>query len=101
MRYDGSLATLRGVFGATQRIEVIDHHDGRVHEIPIPPATGGHGGGDPALMDSFLRAVDDGSGGSTSPDVSLESHLLAFAAEEARLSGATIDLGAWRSGIGL
>ena len=98
MRYDGSTATLRAVFGRTQRIEVIDHHTGIAEEIPIPPATGGHGGGDPGLVGTFIAAVCNGGTVPTSPAVSLESHYLAFAAEHARVTGATIDMEAWRSG---
>ncbi len=48
--------------------------------------TGGHGGGDSGVVDSFLAAVRDGDPSKiiTGPDVSLESHLMVFAAEEAR-----------------
>ena len=49
----------------------------------------GHGGGDYGLMKEFVRAVQkgDGSGLCTGPKVSLESHMIVFAAERARKSG--------------
>ncbi|MEN6356301.1 MAG: Gfo/Idh/MocA family oxidoreductase [Armatimonadota bacterium] len=50
--------------------------------------TTGHGGGDFGLMKSFLSAVreDDPSRITSGPDISLESHLIVFAAERARRS---------------
>lgn len=49
----------------------------------------GHGGGDFGLMKSFLAAVreSDPSHISSGPQVSLESHLMVFAAEKARRNG--------------
>ena len=43
MRYDGSVATLRGRFGAVQTIEVLDHASGDIGEVSID-SMGGHGG---------------------------------------------------------
>ena len=49
----------------------------------------GHGGGDWGLIRDFLAAVSAGDASliSSGPDVSLETHLTVFAAEEARLKG--------------
>jgi len=46
----------------------------------------GHGGGDYALMDSFVAAVAEDDPGRilSGPDESLETHLMVFAAEQAR-----------------
>ena len=54
----------------------------------------GHGGGDYGLMDGFVRAVgeNDSSQILSGPDESLESHLMVFAAEEARLKNRVIKL---------
>jgi len=51
-------------------------------------AQSGHGGGDYGLMRSFLTAVreNDQSKVSTGPDVTLDSHLIVFAAEKSRLN---------------
>lgn len=48
--------------------------------------TSGHGGGDFGLMNNFLSAIrnNDPSLITSGPDVSLESHLIVFAAEKAR-----------------
>lgn len=49
-------------------------------------ARGGHGGGDYGLMDSFLSAIETGDPDRvlSGPEESLSSHLLVFAAEQAR-----------------
>jgi predicted dehydrogenase len=98
MRYDGTRATLRGRFGyAGSSIEIHDHLTGRVEQVAIPEATSGHGGGDFGVVRSFVRALRGAEQPLTSARVSLESHLLAFAAEEARLSGGTVDMAAFRA----
>lgn len=53
-----------------------------------------HGGGDFGLMDAFVRAVaeQDASHILTGPDETLASHLLVFAAEEARREGRVVRL---------
>ena len=55
---------------------------------------GGHGGGDCGIVRSFCQLMTgDYQGNSiTDIDTSIESHLIAFAAEEARLTGKTIDM---------
>ena len=97
MRYDGSRATVRARFGRESAIEVSEHASGRTERIPIPETAGGHGGGDPGVVGAFLAAVRDGTPGLTAAVDSLESHILAFAAEEARVSGAVVDMRAFRS----
>ncbi|MCJ8013400.1 Gfo/Idh/MocA family oxidoreductase [Paenibacillus sp. KQZ6P-2] len=66
-------------------------------EIDCNVAGDGHGGGDERLISSFLRDVRDfdtnPSKGLTSATASLQSHLMAFAAEQSRLnSGQSIKL---------
>jgi predicted dehydrogenase len=60
----------------------------KVAEIP-EYAQSGHGGGDHRLVRDFLEAVDrqDPAHLSSSIDVSIESHLMGFAAERSRQSG--------------
>lgn len=54
---------------------------------------GGHGGGDTRLMIDFLDNLETKSKSSVSSiDKSVESHLMAYAAEEARKSGRVIDM---------
>ena len=58
----------------------------------------GHFGGDGGLLDHLTEVVEQQGGGEvrTSGRVSLESHLIGFAAEEARLSGSVIEMGRFR-----
>jgi predicted dehydrogenase len=57
-------------------------------------ASGGHGGGDEALLLAFARAVATGDRTmiETTPAEILESHLMAFAAEQARREGRVVEL---------
>jgi hypothetical protein len=56
------------------------------------PASG-HGGGDAGVLHDFVQAVQSGERRVlTSASESLVSHLLAFAAEEARLSHDVVDV---------
>jgi hypothetical protein len=100
MRYDGTRASLRGHTG---KGELALHEFRTLQErtIPIAQAVGGHGGGDAGLMNAFVDALN-GQGDSlrTSARDSLESHLMAFAAEESRLAeGKVIDMAAYRARI--
>ncbi len=54
----------------------------------------GHGGGDQGIMRDFIKLVQsDGKiSGLTSADVSVQSHLMAFAAEKSRLEKKVIDM---------
>ncbi len=59
-----------------------------------PASMAGHGGGDYHIMEDFVAAVSAGDQGliSSGPKVSLESHLMAFAGEKARLEKRLVDL---------
>jgi len=95
VRYDGTRATLVGWFHATeQTIEIHDHLSGEVEIIhPLPAGSAaGHGGGDVGLMAAFVQAFRDRRSPVTSAREALESHLVALAAEEARLTGTVIDV---------
>lgn len=61
----------------------------------------GHFGGDFALVDHFAECVAQGEGTAvrTSGRVSLESHLLGFAAERAREEGRVVDVERYRAEI--
>lgn len=56
---------------------------------------GGHGGGDLGLVESFVAAVakKDPSLVLSGPDETLESHLMVFAAEQARRQGRVVPVG--------
>jgi predicted dehydrogenase len=100
LRIDGSRATLRGRYTLNrQEIELHDHHTGQVRRIwirqPVREATG-HGGGDAGLIGAFVAAVRGRSTPPTTARASLESHLMAFAADEARLQSSIIDMEGYR-----
>ncbi len=100
MRYDGTRATLLGSFAGENKIVIHDHLTGEKEYIPVENAASGHGGGDMALVRSFVRSVrgepDDTL---TSARVSLESHLLAFAAEESRTNHTVIEMAEYRQRV--
>jgi hypothetical protein len=105
MRYGGTRATLRGLFryGLGDSIEIHDHLTGRVERIDPQAAASGHGGGDAGIMAAFVQAQRRGSHHNAGADraamttarESLESHLMAFAAEHARLAGTMVDMTAF------
>ena len=97
MRYEGSLATLRGIFQyGNDRIEIHDHITDKVELIEIAQGQGGHGGGDNKIVESFVEAVQGVAPPLTTGRESLESHLMAWAAEESRLNATVIDMEDYR-----
>jgi len=98
MRYDGTRATLRAKFayGLGDAIEVHDHLTGRVDSLVPRGVASGHGGGDEGVMAGFVRAVREPSYALTTARESLESHLMAFAAEEARVDGTVVSMDEFR-----
>ncbi len=58
--------------------------------------TAGHGGGDAGLMNSFLAAIRGEQAPLTTARDALESHLLGFAAEGARVGNQTVDMNDFR-----
>ncbi len=81
----GSLGELRG---DGETLTCYSYLTGKTEEIPIPRfiSTDHHGGGDFNLLESFVDAIRSGdtSGIVTGPEISLETHLMCFAAEIAR-----------------
>jgi hypothetical protein len=97
MRYDGTRATLRGKFsyGFGDNIEIHDHLTGRIEQIDPQAAESGHGG-DSGLMAAFVQALCEPELGQTTARESLESHLMAFAAEDARVKGSIVEMDDYR-----
>ncbi|QYM64248.1 hypothetical protein [Microbacterium sp. Se5.02b] len=63
----------------------------------------GHGGGDAGLMAEFVEAVRLGmvGTGELSFETALDSHLMAFGAEESRRTGEPIDFASWAQRMAL
>jgi hypothetical protein len=60
----------------------------------------GHGGGDEGLAAAFVHALSRGTPEVlTSARNSLESHLMAFAAESARTEGGVVEMERYRSAV--
>ncbi len=59
-------------------------------------STGGHGGGDFGLLDSFVKVIKGEltpeQAGTTNIQGAIESHIMAFIGEEARISGKTLKI---------
>jgi predicted dehydrogenase len=99
-RIDGTRATLFARMNLFDS-EITLHHNRtrRTERFHIPHPFGfGHGGGDAGLMEAFAEALEKRQQQPlTNAQASLESHLLAFAAEEARVSGEVIDMETYRA----
>ena len=99
MRYDGTRATLRASEAAGE-LTIYDHLTGNEETIRPGVVLGGHGGGDTGLMNAFVATVRDGTREPlTDARASLESHLMAFASERARLEAAVLDMATYRREI--
>lgn len=70
-------------------------YEGEVKKVKINNEEGFHGGGDYRLTMDFLNA-DDNSESVSSIDKSIESHLMACAAEKSRLTGQVIEMDGFR-----
>jgi predicted dehydrogenase len=101
VRIDGLRATLLAN-QARNELLVIDHRSGETETIrPALDPAGGHGGGDAGVMRAFVAGVrGDERAVLTSAEESLESHLIAFAAEEARVTGAVVGMAEYRARFG-
>lgn len=91
----GTKGEIRG-YMENNTFTVYDFLTKEENEVRIHTPKSGHGGGDTELMRNFLHEVhhyDKGKEGLTSAKASVESHMMAFAAEESRLAeGKSIDL---------
>ncbi len=67
--------------------------------IPVEDSNSGHGGGDSGIMEDFTASLHSGSQCRSSISLSVESHLMACAIEESRLSGKVIDMAEFRKSL--
>jgi hypothetical protein len=100
VRIDGMRATLFGD-QARKLLEVHDHRTGDVETLHPALPLGGHGGGDAGVIHDFVQSLQTGDRQVlTSAEDSLMSHLLAFAAEQARLNQQVVDMNAYLEQVG-
>jgi predicted dehydrogenase len=95
LRVDGSKGTLTGeLYYHRQRLTLFDKRSGSETQLlkgGLELDDDGHGGGDAGLMRAFVRMMRGEQGGAiTGARGSLESHMMAFAAEQSRLEGRTV-----------
>lgn len=103
IRIDGTRGTLRGDMGRGE-IMVYEHERGAFGmrtdpEVIDLKAAGldGHGGGDERLFEHVIRCFWQGGEDPLTPiSDSVESHLLAWAAEDARLNGRVVEMDDFR-----
>jgi hypothetical protein len=99
-RIEGSNATLVAQFGmGGSGIQIDEHFSDKTSKYDTSPKDkSGHGGGDSRLMAGFVRALRENneSAALTTARTSLESHLMAFAAEDARLGKKVVNMGDYR-----
>ena len=100
MRYEGTRATLRAS-EASEEISIFDHLTGNEETVHPGAVVGGHGGGDTGVMNAFVATLRSPAGQTplTSARASLESHLMAFASERARVERKMVDMAAYRSEV--
>jgi predicted dehydrogenase len=94
-RIFGTRGELRGDGSSIEHFDFLTEKT-RIIKTPAPDQTilGGHGGGDYALMDSFISAVASNDSGRilSGAEESLETHMMVFAAEKARRSGSVEEI---------
>lgn len=94
----GTKGEIRGAMEKNE-IELIrfDRNEPELISLETPGGHAGHGGGDEGLIRDFIRLVADGGAvqGLTSADISVQSHMMAFAAEEARVTGKVVHMPAY------
>ena len=99
IRIDGTRATLLAN-EARGEVEIHDHRTGQVERVAKLRGVGGHGGGDEGLMRAFVGALrGDRASVLTSARESVTSHLMAFAAERARLHQEVVDMKEFRRSL--
>jgi predicted dehydrogenase len=97
VKLTGSHGEIRGHLDKNE-IEIHDFVTGAIETMQPARSAGTHSGGDEGLIDDFLHRLDRARAGEPVPDAatslveSIDSHLLAFAAERARLERRIVTL---------
>ncbi len=77
---------------AKNHMEYRDFLTGTLHQVDLNVSDVGHGGGDHGIVRDFIRSIQEGLATKSNAHASLQSHLMAFAAEKSRRTGAVISL---------
>lgn len=96
--------TLMGTEGELQgdmeegRIRILDFLSGNTEEILLHTPAKGHSGSDERIMRDFVRLLtwEEPGKSLTGAGISVDSHLMALAAEESRLTGKTINFAEYK-----
>ena len=99
LRIDGSQASLLAKFSFQRSfIEIHDHRSMEVEifEYPNNIEQVGHGGGDFGILRDFIGNLQNGNKSAATARESLESHFMAFAAEQSRLTQTQISMAEFR-----
>ena len=105
IRVDGTKGTLIGDFlFSGEKLWLYDKLSGKkelVHKARLfEEGVAAHGGGDWKLVDAFVQLLSNQIAAPlTGARASLESHIMAFAAEKSRLEGSIIDMAKYRKEI--
>ena len=102
LRIDGTKATLIGEFHISgEKIIFYDHFSGKeilVYAKKLTRESGEHGVGDFKLVDDYIESLisKEKTQPLTNARETVESHLMAFAANESRLKGNVVDMNEFR-----
>jgi predicted dehydrogenase len=66
--------------------------NGDTSTYDFAPRSGGHGGTDPQMIQRFVEAIDNNSAGQSGPAQGLAAAIVAFTADQSRLTGKIIDV---------
>ena len=84
-------------FGHTQQFKVYEVENGAIVSSEVVDTNGsGHGGGDDGIMEDFTAGFTGTAESRSSISRSVESHLMACAIEQARLTGQVVDMEEYR-----
>ena len=72
-------------------IELVDFVSSSSEEILLHTPAKGHSGSDMSMMHDFVRMISEGKSGKTDASMSMESHLMALAAEDARINRVAVN----------
>lgn len=70
----------------------LTNQKGDVTQFSFAARTGGHGGTDPLMITRFINAIRTGDAGESGVEAGLGCAIIAFKADESRLSGQTLDV---------